>query len=315
LFFRKIKRVIFVALQKWNGTRDVPLTLSQVKQIGGRAGRFGEVTEGTNGVVTCMKKEEIPSLKDAFAMVPPPLPKAIMPLGHTEFSQMAQLLPHNFRLADLFTLIHLAARLGPAYGLPSNEESFKGLDVIDMIGKGLALKEKLLFCYCPVSWVNEVEVGIMQSYISSYLDGEIVDIQKCFEYSQLLVSMKAISEKRLDNDESQSQAQRKQDLVTLETLHRSLLSYIWLSYRLPASFAQQEEAIKLKEETEANIEFVLVRIEHHDLLRKIAKTPKQLKEEGGAPSINYEMRIKRGPPPVRKTVAGTSASPIPKPNI
>ena len=39
--FRNIKRIVFSSLLKYNGTRTAQLTASQVKQIAGRAGRYG----------------------------------------------------------------------------------------------------------------------------------------------------------------------------------------------------------------------------------------------------------------------------------
>lgn len=40
-YFRNIKRIVFSTLLKYDGTRTVQLTASQVKQIAGRAGRYG----------------------------------------------------------------------------------------------------------------------------------------------------------------------------------------------------------------------------------------------------------------------------------
>lgn len=40
-YFRNIKRIVFSTLLKYDGTHTVMLTSSQVKQIAGRAGRYG----------------------------------------------------------------------------------------------------------------------------------------------------------------------------------------------------------------------------------------------------------------------------------
>ncbi|MCG5240387.1 helicase-related protein [Azospirillum doebereinerae] len=45
------RRVLFTALEKFDGTAIRPLTATEVKQIAGRAGRFGQFEEGFYGVV------------------------------------------------------------------------------------------------------------------------------------------------------------------------------------------------------------------------------------------------------------------------
>ncbi|ETO22858.1 ATP-dependent RNA helicase SUV3 [Reticulomyxa filosa] len=58
-----INRVIFSTLTKRVKWVDVPLTVSEILQIGGRAGRFGLYNEG---YVTCMNKEDHTTLKEIF---------------------------------------------------------------------------------------------------------------------------------------------------------------------------------------------------------------------------------------------------------
>ncbi len=48
------RRIIFTALDKYDGTEQRMLTPAEVKQIAGRAGRYGSRYEG--GEVTCMNK-------------------------------------------------------------------------------------------------------------------------------------------------------------------------------------------------------------------------------------------------------------------
>ncbi|CAO1632177.1 unnamed protein product [Sympodiomycopsis kandeliae] len=65
----KIKRIVFEQCQKYNGSEMVPLSASQIKQIAGRAGRFGTSSDGSadGGVVTCLQEEDMPILRAALA--------------------------------------------------------------------------------------------------------------------------------------------------------------------------------------------------------------------------------------------------------
>ncbi|KIJ31831.1 hypothetical protein M422DRAFT_185414, partial [Sphaerobolus stellatus SS14] len=292
----KIKRVVFSELIKHDGTKLAALSLSQVKQIGGRAGRFGEHAEGTNGVVTCFHDKDIPVLREGFALDAPSLLKATLPLSLADFSRMAQLLPQNLRVSDLFTLLHLGARLGEAYSLPALEGSLRGMEVIDAIGHGMTLREKLQFCNCPVAWRKEAEVEIMTSFIRRYMAGEIVDIEECFNERELLSILKSTSAERISGVGTRTDAQQKDLLGKMETCHRVLLAYIWLAYRNPVSFTQMTEAIALKEETESNIDYILSSIQDPILAEQPApKTAAQLREEGQSLPLEYELRLQKAP--------------------
>ena len=69
-----IRRMVFSALDKFDGTCRRPLNISEMKQIAGRAGRFG--SSFPVGVVSGVKKTHLPQLRDAIASPTPPLRSA-----------------------------------------------------------------------------------------------------------------------------------------------------------------------------------------------------------------------------------------------
>lgn len=60
----KINRVVFTTTKKYNGKQNVTLTNSNIKQIGGRAGRFG-IGNG-EGHITAVSKDELQVIKRAI---------------------------------------------------------------------------------------------------------------------------------------------------------------------------------------------------------------------------------------------------------
>ncbi|KAI9455719.1 hypothetical protein BJY52DRAFT_1224579 [Lactarius psammicola] len=55
-------------MSKWDGWMEVPLEASQVKQIAGRAGRYGMGAE--SGIVTTLEPSDLPLLKAAMDTKP-----------------------------------------------------------------------------------------------------------------------------------------------------------------------------------------------------------------------------------------------------
>ncbi|CAD6893381.1 unnamed protein product [Tilletia controversa] len=79
----KIKRVIFETCTKWDGGSMVPLSTSQIKQIAGRAGRYGTQektgeSEPQGGIVTTLNDEDLPFVHSALASGIVPIRRAAL---------------------------------------------------------------------------------------------------------------------------------------------------------------------------------------------------------------------------------------------
>lgn len=122
LFFsRNIKRVVFDSLTKFDGEKLIPVPEQQIRQIAGRAGRFGTAHEV--GLVTCRRAKDFALLESALNN-PHPVPYMQAYIGPSfecieriqdafprfslgdvldAFFAFAQL-PGHYRLAELFTV-------------------------------------------------------------------------------------------------------------------------------------------------------------------------------------------------------------------
>jgi ATP-dependent RNA helicase SUPV3L1/SUV3 len=125
-----LRRVVFSALSKWDGQRDRPLSVQEIKQIGGRAGRFGG--EHAEGIVAVLEgggdPREIRRALAAGPLAPEDLRPPVAPdadivaavaaeigtnslfgaLRRIERSVLRRDDP-NYRLGDLSTQIAIAA--------------------------------------------------------------------------------------------------------------------------------------------------------------------------------------------------------------
>jgi ATP-dependent RNA helicase SUPV3L1/SUV3 len=305
-YLRKIKRVVFVQLSKHNGVREVPLSLSQVKQIGGRAGRFGEHgAASSTGIVTCLHQSDLAMLTKAFETQAPVLRNAIVPFHLSVLTRVAQLLPDTFGLQQLTSLLHTAGRLGSNYSLRQDESLWKGMDIIDRYGSDLRLVEKMQFAVSPTAWRSDLEVETFEAYLQLFMSGEPVDLRESLDESQLLATLESVTQARVEHQRRSPggrilgsaagyKVQNSETLATLETLHKVLINYIWLAFRMPVSFHQQPEAVQLKEETEAGIEFILEGIGNSKVRRR-TKSLSLLRAVDSEPKIQYKGKEEKLP--------------------
>lgn len=245
-------------------------------------------------------------------MKPPVLRHAVIPLQLNTLSHMAQLLPTSFGIAALHSLLVVAARLGKNYALPETLTSMNGMEIIDRYGRDLRLVEKMHFSVSPTSWRTDTEVEVFGHYLRQFAGGRAVDLRECLEPSGMLRTLEAVNHARQMCDERRSsrelgaamghEVQTTSKLATLETLHKVLVNYIWLGFRMPMSFNQHPYALELKEETEKGIEFILEGIEdvHGRLEKREVKTLKALREEKKVKKIDYIKRVARVPDKVKR---------------
>ncbi|GME71133.1 unnamed protein product [[Candida] boidinii] len=101
----KINRVIFTTCQKFNGRDMVPLTNSSIKQIGGRAGRFGVINENGESVgkISAIGKEELDDIRKGIEAPIEYLEKAILWPPENLWIKYYSMFPKNSLLSTVFS--------------------------------------------------------------------------------------------------------------------------------------------------------------------------------------------------------------------
>ncbi|CAE6344806.1 unnamed protein product [Rhizoctonia solani] len=146
----KIKRVVFLRTDKWNGKQDTPLPVPLIKQIAGRAGRFGLIKskDGDSnsakghpgsmnaaqvasiaasqppGLVTALRNDSLERVKEALGMMNPKVDHARVEISNPNTEVLAQALPPGTGITDLLETMRLLARLPPhtKLSLPTLEQ-------------------------------------------------------------------------------------------------------------------------------------------------------------------------------------------------
>ncbi|XP_058106190.1 ATP-dependent RNA helicase SUV3, mitochondrial isoform X6 [Magnolia sinica] len=210
-----ILRIIFATLKKFDGICMRELTVPEIKQIAGRAGRYG--SKFPFGEVTCIDAEDLPLLHSSLESPSPVLERA--------------------GLFPTFDLLSLYSRLHPTY---SFHNILKVAAVIDELP--LVLRDKYLFCMSPVDMNDDISTQGLIQFAESYSKKGIVRLKEIFTPETLQVP------------------KSQDELKELESVHKVLELYVWLSFRLEDSFPNRELASSQKAMCSLLIEEFLERL-------------------------------------------------------
>ncbi|XP_078436286.1 ATP-dependent RNA helicase isoform X2 [Wolffia australiana] len=218
-----ISRVIFSTLKKFDGIELRELSIPEIKQIAGRAGRYGSKFQ--TGEVTCIDADDLPLLHSSLESPSPVL-------------ERAGLFP-SFDLLSLYSRIHMTtdlhhilerfvekAKLSPNYFISDCEQMLKVAAVVDELP--MALKDKYLFCICPVDMNDDISAQGLTQFAENYARKGVVKLREIFTPGTVKVpkTHKALKE--------------------LESIHKVLDLYVWLSFRMEDSFPDREAAASQK---------------------------------------------------------------------
>ncbi|XP_058106186.1 ATP-dependent RNA helicase SUV3, mitochondrial isoform X2 [Magnolia sinica] len=258
-----ILRIIFATLKKFDGICMRELTVPEIKQIAGRAGRYG--SKFPFGEVTCIDAEDLPLLHSSLESPSPVLERAGLFPTFDLLSLYSRLHPtysfHNI-LPPIHGVDHLMsgpfehapatkqasfleqflekAKLSPNYFIANCEEMMKVAAVIDELP--LVLRDKYLFCMSPVDMNDDISTQGLIQFAESYSKKGIVRLKEIFTPETLQVP------------------KSQDELKELESVHKVLELYVWLSFRLEDSFPNRELASSQKAMCSLLIEEFLERL-------------------------------------------------------
>ena len=249
----KIQRIVFETMSKWDGWMEVPLEASQVKQIAGRAGRFGMGAEG--GIVTTLEPSDLPLLKAAMDTQPESLRYARVGFISTTIMDLFAALPRDSTATTVREALLYCSVLPPRMAVmdPSAKEA-DTMRYIDSFSQELAAAERALLLACPFPSMDDQCKAVLGAMFSTYRDRLSVDLRKILLESGLLESLEQVLVARQANGVL---FRPRKDLAGLETLHSVLTVYAWLALRNGIAFHAYDLAVALRKATQEAMEYCL----------------------------------------------------------
>ena len=195
------------------------------------------------GLVTTLMGEDLPALRKAMQSELDPIMSAgIMP-PTTILSKFATYFPPSTSFSYILLRLHELSLQHPRYHLCDLKEQTLIADVIQPV-RNLSTHDRIIFCAAPARTKEHGMRTIVEAFarcIGDRSSGALLDIPQ--------LDLEILDEKaevdRLYMDR-------------LESLHKSLVLYLWLSYRFAGVFIDQAMAFYVKGLVEEKIDKILV---------------------------------------------------------
>lgn len=241
-----LKRIVFSAARKWDGVGERALTNSEIRQIAGRAGRYGYHDVGT---VAATEATAVEPIRIALAGAP------TAPAADTRFYVRPDLtairsVAEEMRTSSLYEVMTHFARATFYAGSPFQPSALEEvLEIARIIDRArLPIEEKFVFSVCPINRRDEVAMGMLERWSQVRAAGATVP------------ALRASLAGELDYQ---------------ERTVRLASAYLWLSRRFPETFDDVEAIRHMRGRANDAIE-------HH--LRETAtrKAERRTRRAGGA---------------------------------
>ena len=283
-----IKRIIFESIWKRGNSGREKLSISQLKQIAGRAGRYrtahqdtketatAEVHDGQNarldeyratatvGLVTCLDEGDLSYIQAALRTEAEPIKHAaILPPGDfvDEFaSHLPSGIPFEYVLKRLSAISVLHSR----YKLCNIRDQLSIARTLEPV-KDLSIISRYILAAAPADTKTPTMQRVLQAYGRCVAGMEMATIADIVEIPL------EVLERPLTNDRNY--------LVQLELLHKALVLYLWLSYRFVNVFKDRGMALYAKSLCEEKINRCLLEFSANP---QLSARLKMMKETGAA---------------------------------
>lgn len=243
--------------------------MSEVKQIGGRAGRYRSAKQTSEndsdnsnvGFVTSLEDIDLPYIREALKSNPEPIRQAgLLPPDHV-IQQFAEHFPPEINFSYILQRLGDIAQTHPRFFLCNKQDQDKIAEVLDKI-KNFNILDKLCFLKAPISTGDEASRGVVSAFATCVANNK----------SGALLTLSEMKLDVLDEPVSGN----KEYLRALEYLHRSLVLYLWLSFRCGGIFTDRTLATHVKELVEIKMDRALTEFSANSKLQKASSLRRQI---------------------------------------
>ncbi|MCJ1263867.1 RNA helicase [Lobaria immixta] len=256
-----IRRIIFQSSLKNNGAYYAKMEDHQIKQIGGRAGRYRAGAQSGHdgvsqdkrhdaatknvGLVTSLDELDFPNVIQGMQNEPTPVMTAGIFPTSAIVSRFAAYFPLGTPFSYILLRINELALMHPRFHSCDLKVQAKIADIIEPV-QGLTITDRLMFCTAPIDLKAERAHQTCKAFaqcIANNGGGGLLEIKE--------LNLDILDQKVNKSREYQTE---------LEVLHKALIAYMWLGYRFTGIFHSREMAVYVKGLVQERIEKVLEKL-------------------------------------------------------
>ena len=252
---------------------------AQIKQIAGRAGRYRTAAQLEDpadkldsgkeyleaslrmpapnlGLVTTLEQADLPVLHKAMDCELDPIMSAGIFPPTSVLLNFSTYFPPSTSFSYILLRLHELSLRHPRYHLCALKDQIAIADIIQHI-KNLSIHDRIVFCAAPAPAKDKGMPTILAAFarcVGENTSGALLDIP----------------EVPLDLLDEEIKADRDY-MARLESLHKALILYLWLSYRFAGIFINQAMAFHVKRLVEERIDKVLAEYSSSPAIRERIK--------------------------------------------
>ena len=276
---RAIKRIIFESVSKFNGSSIQTIEAAHLKQIAGRAGRYRTALQAESptedsdegkeepkgslrtpepslGLVTTLEQADLPYLRRFMESEPEPIMSAGIFPPTTILLQFAAYFPPSTSFSYILLRLHELSHRHPRYHLCILKEQIAIADTIQPV-ESLSIHDRIIFCAAPAALRSKNMAAILAAFarcVGNNSSGALLDIPE--------IPLDILNQDIEPNRNS---------MEMLESLHKALILYLWLSYRFAGVFINQAMAFHVKRLVEERIDKMLAEYSSSPAIRERIK--------------------------------------------
>lgn len=282
----EIKRVVFESVTKHDGIQMRALTVPEMKQIGGRAGRYRTAAQAMQaatatpaaegqdamarppsttdqatqkaqvGFVTTLEEEDLDHVHGSFTEEAEPLQTAGLHPPSFVLEKFASYFPAGTPFAFILLRLRDIARIPGLFHMCAFKDHIAMAQVLEPFP--LAVHDRCIFLNAPVSFRDPGIIDVVKALaarVARNANGDLLGIEE-------------IPLEILDFTRSNYPAGATEYLRHLEALHKALTLYLWLSYRYVGIFQSQGLAFHVKALVEERINEYLDNLSYSEEARQ-----------------------------------------------
>lgn len=230
-----IRRIIFANIHKFDGVASRLLNMTEVRQIAGRAGRFGIYA---TGYVSVLENDELIHIEHMLSTDDTAdLDKLPISISTQQVSTIAHHM-HTNRIAEVLIYHQERTRFSHTlFAQASLSTQITQALLVDEYAPKMSLKDKYIFVCAPIS------------------------LNVAFEKDYYLLCLKSVAEstiRHLPAAPSWLGTHNPKHLEEAELLSHNLSLYAWLSFKYPQYFVDGEQVSTLRSQVSRYIERALL---------------------------------------------------------